>query len=82
MTTAFDSPAAAPAVTPAAALLDVQAVAALLDVSKQHVRRLCDAGKMPRPVRLGSLVRWRRADVESWIAAGCPNCRQDRGARS
>lgn len=56
-----------------AELLDVRAVAALLGgCSTRHVYRLADAGRMPRPVRLGSLVRWRRAEVLDWIAAGCP----------
>jgi len=59
--------------TPRAELLDVRRVAALLDCSTRHVYRLADAGRMPRPVRLGSLVRWRRAELEEWIAAGCPN---------
>ncbi len=83
MTSTLDRPAPAPALTPAAAaLLDVGNVAAMLDVSKQHVRRLADAGKLPRPIRLGSLVRWRRTDLDAWLAAGCPSCRQDRGART
>ncbi len=55
-----------------AALLDVRAVAALLDCSPRHVYRVADAGKMPAPVRVGALVRWRRTDLDSWLAAGCP----------
>ena len=58
-----------------AMLEDVHGVAALLNCSARHVYRLADAGKMPRPVRLGSLVRWSRVTIESWIAAGCPSCR-------
>jgi excisionase family DNA binding protein len=57
-------------------LLDVQAVAQLLACSPRHVYRLADAGKMPPPVRLGALVRWPRAAVEEWIAAGCPVVRR------
>ena len=34
--------------------------------------RLRDAGHMPRPVRLGALVRWRRDILDQWIASGCP----------
>jgi excisionase family DNA binding protein len=56
---------------PAAALLDVRAVAALLDCSPRHVYRLADAGRMPAPVRIGALVRWVRPAIEDWIAAGC-----------
>ena len=71
-----------PAVTPEpAALLDVGAVAELLACSSQHVRRLADAGRMPRPLKLGALLRWRRDDLDRWLSAGCPSCREDRGAR-
>lgn len=55
----------------AAALLDVRAVAALLDCSARHVYRLADAGRMPSPLKLGALIRWRRADLDTWIAGGC-----------
>jgi excisionase family DNA binding protein len=54
------------------ALLNVRAVAALLGCSPRHVYRISDAGRMPSPVRVGALVRWRRDDIEGWIAAGCP----------
>ena len=55
-----------------AALLDVSALGRMLSCSRATVYRLCDAGKMPRPVKLGSLTRWRRSDIEEWIADGCP----------
>lgn len=64
-------------------LLDVAAVAGLLAVSSRHVRRLADSGRMPRPKRLGTLVRWDRAEIERWIAEGCPSCRAAaKGGRS
>jgi len=59
------------------ALLNVNQVAALLNCSSRHVYRLSDAAKMPRPVKLGSLVRWSRRIVENWIADGCPHCRKE-----
>jgi excisionase family DNA binding protein len=55
-----------------AGLIDVKAVAALLDCSERHVWRLADRGAMPAAVRLGALVRWDRAAILAWIAAGCP----------
>jgi predicted DNA-binding transcriptional regulator AlpA len=59
-----------PAVDPE--LLDVRAVATLLGgCSTRHVFRLADGGRMPAPLKLGSLVRWRRGEVLDWIAAGC-----------
>ena len=57
------------------ALLDKRAVAALLSCSVRHVERLRDAGKMPPPVRLGRLVRWRRTALDDWVERGCPRCR-------
>lgn len=55
-----------------AAMLTVDQVARMLCCSPRTVRRLTDAGRMPRPVRLGSLLRWPRESVESWISQGCP----------
>jgi excisionase family DNA binding protein len=62
-----------------AELLDVSQVAALLNCSKRTVYRLADSGRMPRPLKLGSLVRWRAGEVRQWIADGCPKCRVVRG---
>lgn len=53
-------------------MLTVHDVAAILGCSPRSIYRLCDASKMPRPVKLGALVRWPREVVEKWIAAGCP----------
>lgn len=63
-----------PADPPAAQLLDVRAVASLLGCSPRHVYRLADAGHMPAPVRLGALVRWRRAELAAWLDRGCQRC--------
>jgi len=53
------------------ALLDVVAVAKLLACSKRTVYRLTDAGKMPRSVKIGALVRWDRETLLAWIRDGC-----------
>lgn len=63
------------------ALLDVGRVAELLNCSPRHVYRLSDAGKMPRPVRLGALIRWRAAELRHWIDDGCPSVRAAKGVR-
>jgi len=56
-----------------AELLGVKQVALLLGgCSTRHIYRLSDAGRMPKPVKLGSLIRWRRSELMSWIEAGCP----------
>jgi excisionase family DNA binding protein len=62
--------------SPAAVLLSVDDVAALLNCSARHVYRLSDAGRLPAPVRLGTLVRWSRHAIECWIGEGCPPVRR------
>jgi excisionase family DNA binding protein len=53
-------------------LYTVGDIAALLQASERHVWRLHDAGKMPRCVRLGRLVRWPKKLIDDWIASECP----------
>ncbi|MBL9118592.1 MAG: helix-turn-helix domain-containing protein [Phycisphaerae bacterium] len=69
-----------PESTDANVLIGVERVAEKLNVSTRHVRRLTDAGALPRPIRLGSLVRWRLAEIDAWIASGCPR-REREGER-
>jgi excisionase family DNA binding protein len=54
------------------ALLMVREVAQYLNCSAKTIYRLSDAGHMPLPVRLGALIRWPKAVIEHWVAAGCP----------
>ena len=68
-------PLAPLAPAPLPPVMDVDAVGAMLGCSGRHVYRMADAGKLPRPLRIGALVRWRRADIEAWIADGCKSCR-------
>ena len=53
-------------------LIDVTRVAALLGCSARHIWRMADAGKMPRPFKIGALRRWDRAGIQQWVADGCP----------
>ena len=60
-------------------LLDADGVASLLNCSARHVYRLCDSGRLPRPIQLGALRRWSRSELEAWIAERCqPRCRRTR----
>jgi excisionase family DNA binding protein len=61
---------------PDSAVFDVGGLATLLRCSTRHVTRMSDSGKLPRPLKLGALVRWRRAEIDAWLAAGCPSVRQ------
>ncbi|HOT50004.1 MAG TPA: helix-turn-helix domain-containing protein [Candidatus Hydrogenedentes bacterium] len=53
-------------------LLSVKETAKRLALSCRTVYRLSDAGRMPRPLRIGGAVRWDARVLEEWIAAGCP----------
>jgi excisionase family DNA binding protein len=68
-----DPPAGSPSPDPAT--YDAADVGRLLACSVRHVRRLHDARLMPPAVRLGRLVRWRRADIDAWLTGGCRPCR-------
>jgi predicted DNA-binding transcriptional regulator AlpA len=57
-----------------AALLDADETSAFCGWSRRTTYRLSDAGRMPAPVRVGRMTRWRRAELEDWIARGCPDC--------
>lgn len=54
-------------------LIDVKTTAKLLNVSERMVYRLADQQAAPRPVKLGSLVRWRLAEIIEWVDSGCPS---------
>ncbi len=55
-----------------ALLLSPEDVADLLDIGRSTLYRLSSAGKVPRPVKVGRSTKWRRREIEAWIAAGCP----------
>lgn len=50
-------------------LLTDRAVGALLGLSKSTVWEWTRKGKLPQPVRMGSCTRWRRSDIEKFVAA-------------
>jgi len=70
MTAANPFPLVGPPVAPS--LMTVNEVAKRLRCSARTVYRLCDAGRMPRPLRIGTLVRWHEPVIEAWITDGCP----------
>jgi excisionase family DNA binding protein len=53
-------------------LMSAAQLASRLNMSIRTIWRFHSAGKLPDPIRLGRLVRWRRAEIERWVAAGCP----------
>ncbi len=47
-------------------------------ISPRTLRRLVDRQAAPLPVRLGKCLKWRRAEIESWISGGCKPARKGR----
>jgi predicted DNA-binding transcriptional regulator AlpA len=43
----------------------------MLNVSVRTLWRWLSGRKVPEPLRIGSVVRWRLDEVRSWIAGGC-----------
>ncbi len=54
-------------------LVDDHEVAMLLGISRRSVHRLRSANQLPPPLRIANtrIVRWRRRDIEQFVAAGC-----------
>jgi predicted DNA-binding transcriptional regulator AlpA len=48
-------------------LIDIQAVAGMLGVSRATIDRQCALGLFPEPVRIGRCRRWRLADINVWL---------------
>lgn len=53
-------------------LISVDVLASMIDLSPRTVWRMVSARTVPPPIRLGKSVRWRKSDIETWIAGGCP----------
>ncbi len=53
-------------------LLTVEQVGAMLSVSKRTVWRMLSAGELIEPIRVRGNTRWRHAELQEWIDAGCP----------
>jgi excisionase family DNA binding protein len=59
-------------------LLNSREVADLIGASPRTIVRLADSGRMPRPIKVGALTRWRRSELDAWIARGCPRVEGER----
>ena len=70
-----------PPIIDPALLVDVRAVAVLLNVSAKTVKRLADAGQIPPPLKLGHLRRWSKAAIESWIVESTAAATREGGGR-
>ena len=58
-------------------LLTIDDLAKRLSVSKGTIRNHLNEGRIPSPIRLGTTLRWRPQDIETWIEAGMPERSSD-----
>jgi len=53
-------------------LLTAQALGTLLDINRSTVWAWHSSGRIPLPVKIGGVTRWRRNEIEAWLEAGAP----------
>lgn len=57
-----------------ALLLDAEASAQLLGISRSHFYGMDSSGRLgPMPIKLGKSTRWRRDELERWVTSDCPS---------
>jgi len=54
-------------------LIGTKELAKILGVSTRSVARLECSGRLPKPLRVGGLLRWPEATIARWIDSGCPS---------
>ena len=54
-------------------LLDRRQLAAFLGMSPSKIKEMTSTGELPRHLKIGKLVRWRRTEIEAWLDAGLPS---------
>ena len=57
-------------------------LAGLLDINPVTLDRMRAAGKIPPPITIGAgtrNIRWRRTEIEKWVADGCPERKTSNG---
>lgn len=54
------------------ALLDAGQAARYRGMSRAAWYKRLSTGLVPRPVKIGSIARWRKDELAAWIEVGCP----------
>lgn len=54
-------------------LLTAKELAKMFSTSVRSIWRYRAAGMLPKELTLGSSIRWRHSDIESWLGMGCPD---------
>ncbi len=53
-------------------MMTADEIATCLGISSRTVWRLKAKGDLPKSVKIGRAVRWRKSDILAWIEQGCP----------
>lgn len=53
-------------------LLSASDLAKMLSTTERTVRKWRVEGRLPAPRKIGTSVRWSRAEILAWIKKGCP----------
>lgn len=58
---------------PTATVLDTAELSLYIGRSQASIARDDAAGRLPRALRIGRSKKWLRADIDLWLALGCPS---------
>jgi predicted DNA-binding transcriptional regulator AlpA len=56
-------------------LITAEQLAQMANASTSTIWRWDAGGKLPAAIKIGQIKRWRRDEIEAWIAVGCPDRR-------
>ena len=57
-------------------LIDMREASKLLKVSQRTIYAMHSQGRMPKPIRIGSAIRWPYNQLKAWVDSGCPETNQ------
>ena len=53
-------------------MMSADEIATCLGISSRTVWRLKAKGDLPKALKIGRAVRWKKSDILEWIEQGCP----------
>lgn len=54
-------------------VISAKQLSEMLGVSVRQVWRLNATGKLPKQIRLGGSVKWKRNEIIDWLGQNCPD---------
>ena len=56
-------------------LLSIKSLAHKLGVCERTIRTMRSVGEIPEPLKVRGRVLWKFEEIQAWVNAGCPRCR-------